>query len=104
MSASVISVDGTDYKLILSSDDTGDANNFSISGSVASLGTMDTLQLGRDAEITLGSGASALTLSRSSNTITDLIAGTSIKLSATTTSAVTVSTQPCAPSVLISLR
>ncbi len=93
VSASVISVDGTDYKLILSSDDTGDANNFSISGSVASLGTMDTLQLGRDAEITLGSGASALTLSRSSNTITDLIAGTSIKLSATTTSAVTVSTQ-----------
>ena len=93
VSASVISVDGTDYKLILASDETGDANTFTTSGTVTSLGTMDTLQQGRDAEITLGSGASALTLSRSSNTVTDLIAGTSIELKATTTAAVTVATQ-----------
>ncbi len=93
VSASVISVDGTDHKLILSSDETGDANTFATSGTVASLGTMDVLQQGVDSEITLGSGVSALTLSRSSNTITDLIAGTSIELKATSATAITISTQ-----------
>ncbi len=91
VSASIISVDGTDYKLILAAEDTGDANTFTTSGTVTSLGTMDLLQEGVDAEVTLGSGA--LTLSRSSNTITDLIPGTSIELKATTASAVTVATQ-----------
>ena len=93
VSASVISVDGTDHKLILSSDETGDANTFTTSGTVASLGTMDVLQQGVDAQITIGSGASALTLSRSSNTVTDLIPGASIELTGTTTSAVSISTQ-----------
>ena len=93
VSASVISVDGTDYKLILSSDDTGDANTFTTSGTVTSLATMDTLQQGVDAEVTIGSGPSALTLSRSSNTITDLVPGLTIDLRETTTSAVTISTQ-----------
>lgn len=93
VSASVISVDGTDYKLILSSDDTGDANTFSTSSTVSSLTTMDILQQGVDAQITLGSGASALTLSRSSNTISDLIPGVTIDLKDTTTSAVNVTTE-----------
>ncbi len=93
VSASIISVDGTDYKLILAAEDTGDANTFTTSGTVTSLGTMDILQQGLDAEVTLGSGGSGLTLSRSSNTITDLIPGTSIELKATTASAVTVATQ-----------
>jgi flagellar hook-associated protein 2 len=93
VTASVISVDGTDYKLILSSDTTGSTNTFTTSGTVASLGTMDTLQQGQDAEVTIGSGASALTLSRSANTITDLIPGATIELKQTTTAAVTVSTQ-----------
>ncbi len=93
VSASVISVDGTDHKLILSSDETGDVNTFTTSGTVTSLGTVDILQQGVDAQITLGSGASALTLSRSSNTITDLIPGVSIELTGTTTSAVSISTQ-----------
>ena len=91
--ASTISVDGTDYKLILSSDETGDANTFTTSSTVASLGTMDILQQGKDAQVTIGSGAGALTLSRSSNTITDLIPGVSIELKQTTTSAVSVTTQ-----------
>lgn len=93
VSASVISVDGTNFKLILSSDGTGDANTFSTSGTVASLGTMDVLQDGVDAQVTIGSGLSALTLSRSSNTITDLIPGASIELKGTTTSAVSITTQ-----------
>jgi flagellar hook-associated protein 2 len=93
VSASVISIDGSTYKLTLSSDETGDANTFTTSGSVASLATMDLLQQGVDAEVTLGSGASALTLSRSSNKITDLIAGATIELKSTTTTAVSITTQ-----------
>ena len=62
------------------------------SGTVASLGTLDVIQQGQDAEITIGSGASALTLSRSGNTVSDLIPGVNIELTQTTTSAVTVST------------
>jgi flagellar hook-associated protein 2 len=73
VSASVVSVDGTDHKLLLSSDATGDVNTFSTSGTVAALGTMDTIQQGQDAEISIGSEVSALTLSRSTNTISDLI-------------------------------
>jgi flagellar hook-associated protein 2 len=93
VSASVISIDGSDHKLVLTSDETGAANTFTTSGTVASLGTMDTLQQGVDAQITIGSGVSALTLSRSSNTITDLVPGLAITLHETTTSAVTISTQ-----------
>lgn len=93
VSASVISIDGTNHKLVLSSDETGAANNFTTSGTVASLGTTDIIQQGVDAELTIGSGASALTLSRSTNTVTDLLAGVSIELTETTTSSVTVSTQ-----------
>jgi flagellar hook-associated protein 2 len=93
VSASVVSVDGTSYKLILSADSTGADNVFTTSGTVASLGTMDTLQQGVDAEVTLGSGAGAITLSRSSNTISDLISGATIELKATTTSAVSITTK-----------
>lgn len=92
VSASVISVDGTNYKLLLSADNTGAADVFTTSGTVASLATNNVIQQGQDAEITIGSGMSALTLSRSTNTITDLIDGVSIQLAQTSASAVTVST------------
>lgn len=91
VSASAISVDGTNYKLLMSADDTGAANAFTTSGTIASVDTMDVIQQGQDAEITIGSGGSGLTLSRSTNTVSDLLAGVSIELTATTTSAVTVS-------------
>ena len=93
VSASVVSVDGTSYKLVLSADTTGEDNVFTTSSTVASLGTMNILQQGADAHLTLGSGAGAITLSRSSNTINDLISGATIKLKATTTGAVSISTQ-----------
>lgn len=93
VSASVISVDGTDHKLLLASDGTGDVNSFTTSGTVAALGAVDVLQQGQDAEITIGSGASALTLSRATNTVSDLVDGVSIELTETTTAAVTVSTK-----------
>ncbi|GBE25553.1 flagellar hook-associated protein 2 [bacterium BMS3Bbin02] len=92
VTASVIKVTDGAYKLLLSADDTGAASAFTTNTAIASLGTMDTLQIGQDALVTFGSGAGALQLSRSSNTVTDLLAGVSIELKATTTSAVSVST------------
>jgi len=91
VSASAISVDGTNYKLLVSADDTGDVNTFTTSGTVASLSTIDIIQQGQDAQITVGSGAGALTLSRASNTVSDLLGGVTIELTATSASAVTVS-------------
>ncbi len=93
VSASVISIDGTNQKLLLSADETGAGAAFATSGSIGSLGTMNTVQQGQDAQVTIGSGASALTLSRSSNTVTDLLQGVTIDLNETTVSSVTVSTK-----------
>ena len=88
--ASVISVDGTDHKLLISSEETGAAGAFTTSSTIASLGTTSVVQQGVDAELTIGSGAGALTLSRSSNTISDLIDGATIRLHETSTTAVEV--------------
>jgi flagellar hook-associated protein 2 len=104
VSASVISVDGTDHKLLLASEGTGDVNAFTTSGTIATLGTLDVLQQGQDAEITIGSGASALTLSRATNTVSDLISGVSIELTETTTSSVTVSTQRDADAAVSAIK
>ena len=92
VTASVISVDGTNHKLMVSADATGDDAVFTTSGTVASLGTIDIIQQGQDAEITIGSGPGALTLSRATNTITDLLAGVSIELTQESAATVTVST------------
>jgi flagellar hook-associated protein 2 len=92
VSASVIKVTDGAYKLLLSADDTGAASAFTTSTAIGSLGTMDTLQTGQDALVTFGSGAGALQLARSSNTVTDLLDGVSIELKSTTTSAISVST------------
>jgi flagellar hook-associated protein 2 len=90
VSASIIPVDGTTSKLMITSDETGAAAAFTTSGSIASLSTMNVVQQGDDAELVLGSGPGALTLSRASNEITDLIAGVTIDLHETTTGPVTV--------------
>jgi flagellar hook-associated protein 2 len=49
-------------------------------------------ETGLDAQLTVGSGAGAIAIERASNTITDLVAGLTINLKATTASAVTIST------------
>jgi flagellar hook-associated protein 2 len=90
VAASVISVDGTDHKLMLTADDTGLSGAFTTSGTIASLTTTSVVQQAADAQMTLGSGAGALTITRSSNTVTDLVSGVSIELKETTTSAVTI--------------
>jgi flagellar hook-associated protein 2 len=90
VTASVISIDGTDHRLMLSSDETGADASFTTSSTIGALTTTSIVQQGDDAEITLGSGAGALTLSRASNSISDVVAGVTIDLHETTTSSVTV--------------
>ncbi len=91
VTASVVSIDGTDYKLMLTGNDTGLANTFTTGSTIASLATTSIVQQGQDAELTIGSGGGALTLSRSSNTVTDLVDGITINLHETSATAVTLS-------------
>lgn len=91
VTASVISLDGSTAKLYLAADASGAAAAFTTSSSIGTLGSTDVVQAGQDAQLTLGSGAGALTLSRASNTVTDLLAGVTVSLKETTTEPVTVS-------------
>jgi len=91
VTASVIN-DGTGspFRLILQSTTTGAANAITVSatddnaGDGADLATlftgMSTLAAADDAEITLGNGGGALTLTKSSNTVTDVIPGVTLNL------------------------
>lgn len=88
--ATVVSPDGTNHRLILTAKKTGAANQFTTSGTQASLATFNTTQTGTDSKITIGTGAEALVVTRSSNVITDLIAGVSLTLTSLSTTAVTV--------------
>ncbi len=91
VSASLLQVDTGQYRLVLTADDTGSASVFTATGDQASLGTFDVVQQGVDAQLTIGSGAGAITVNRSSNTIDDLIDGVELTLATTTASPVTVS-------------
>lgn len=90
VTASVLTVDTDDVRLSLSADTTGDASEFSVANDQVSLGTFSILQQGYDAQITLGSGAGAITVERATNTVTDLIQGVTLDLKQTTAAAVTV--------------
>lgn len=87
--AQVLKVAEGDHRLVLASTSTGEAGQFDISTDVTSIGTASVLSTGTDAQLDLGGG---LTVTRSSNTITDLLDGTTIELKATTTADVTVET------------
>lgn len=90
VSANVIGLDATTFKLVLSADDTGVDGVFTSSGTMASLSTMDVMQAGVDAQLTMGAGPGALTITRSSNSITDLISGVNLDLHGVSLSQVTV--------------
>jgi flagellar hook-associated protein 2 len=90
VAASVISVDGVNAKLLITAENSGAASNFSTSSTISSLASTSVVQQGTDAQMTVGSGPGALTITRSSNSITDLVAGVTIDLNQTSASAVTV--------------
>lgn len=90
VTAQVLKVADGDHRLVLDATETGAVNQFDISTDLASLGTPTNVQNGQDAQLSYGSG---LTVTRSSNTIDDLIDGATVELHQTTTSDVTVTTE-----------
>ncbi len=74
------------YRLVLSSNDSGTSNAITISSDNTTLDTgttgVDTFQAAEDAQIILGEGAGAVTIDRSSNTLTDIISGITLNLQA----------------------
>lgn len=87
VTASALQVDDTTVKLVLTGDDTGEANGFTATG----LGTYDIIQQAQDAIVGLGSDPlTKLEVRRASNVITDLVPGVDVTLKATTTDPVTL--------------
>jgi len=89
VSASILNT-GTEvtpaYRLVLSSNDTGASNSIVISADDTDLDTVttgiDTFQAAQDSQIVLGEGVGAVTIDRSSNTLTDVISGLTLNLQA----------------------
>lgn len=88
VSASVLKVSDTVSKLSLTADTTGADSVFTATGTQAGLGTFDIVRTGEDARLTMG----GLTLSRATNTVTDLIEGVTIELVSAGTEEITVTT------------
>ena len=73
----------TPYRLILTSGTSGTGGEITFSTSGLSGGTtptFSTMQAAQDASLTLGEGAGAITVTKGSNTITDLISGVTLNL------------------------
>ncbi len=89
VSASILNT-GTEttpaYRLVLGSNDTGASNSITISADDTTLDTVttgvDTFQAAEDSQIVLGTGAGAVTINRSNNTLTDVISGLTLNLQA----------------------
>lgn len=93
ISASVVSVDGTTSKLVLTARTTGASSAFTASGTQPALASFNLLQQGQDSKITIGTGANAVQLSRSGNQVNDLMPGVSLNLQATSSTPVTITVQ-----------
>jgi flagellar hook-associated protein 2 len=89
VSASILNT-GTEttpaFRLVLGSNDTGVSNSITISADDTTLDTVttgvDTFQAAEDAQIVLGTGAEAITITRSNNTLTDVVSGLTLNLQA----------------------
>jgi len=73
------------YQLLVSADETGAASEFTVSTAGLAGGTQtpnvnQIVQQGDDAEIVFGEGAGAITVSKTANTITDLIPGVTLSI------------------------
>ncbi|MEX2423959.1 MAG: flagellar filament capping protein FliD [Acidimicrobiia bacterium] len=88
VSASVLKVSDTVSKLSLTADTTGSDSVFTATGDQAGLATFDTVRTGQDAQLTMG----GLTVTRSTNVVTDLIDGVTIDLVSEGPEEVTITT------------
>jgi flagellar hook-associated protein 2 len=90
VSASAVQVGSGVYRLQLAARATGTAGALSVDPAAFSgLGTLDTLTTAQDAQLTVGSGSSAYTITSSSNDA-EVLAGVNVRLLKTSTSPVTV--------------
>lgn len=80
--ASIVQDGDASYRLMVASKETGTANAITLGGSLSggTAPTLTDLQVATDAQVKLGSGASALTVTRSSNVVQDLIPGVTMSL------------------------
>lgn len=89
--AQAVRVDDGSYRLVLTAKESGVANDFTLTATNWS-GAFDTLQAGQDAEVRIGDPVTGLLVKRSSNTVTDLIDGVTIRLRTVSATPVTVTT------------
>jgi len=89
--AQAVEVSSGVFQLVLTAKDTGVDNGFTINGLAGWTGTFTQVQAATDAEILIG-GTNPLTVTRSSNTISDVIEGVTLNLKAETATAVTITT------------
>ncbi|MES4793403.1 MAG: hypothetical protein C4321_10890, partial [Chloroflexota bacterium] len=80
--ASIVQDGDASYRLMIAARNTGTANALTINSTLAggTTPTFTTLQSAQDAEVTLGSGADAITVTRSTNSVRDLIPGVTLNL------------------------
>ncbi|GAB4257836.1 MAG: hypothetical protein Kow0092_05050 [Deferrisomatales bacterium] len=72
----------TPYRLFLVADDTGTDNAVTVSTSGVTVSFATEVQAAQDAQVKLGSGAGAITVTSASNEVTDLIPGVTVELAA----------------------
>jgi flagellar hook-associated protein 2 len=91
VSASLLFTGSASAKLVLRADESGADAGFTTATDISSLGSFGIVEQGVDAQLTVGSGAGALIVERSTNVIDDFIDGATLTLKATTTQAVDIS-------------
>lgn len=91
--AEALRVSDTEYRLVITAESTGVANDFTVTPTNWGGATPFTSpQIAQDAELRIGDPDTGLLVTRGSNSITDLVDGVTIDLKTITTGLVTVST------------
>ena len=91
--AAVVQSGATSHRLVLTAKSTGAAGAFTVTGTPPGLNNAQTsvMSQGQDAQLTLGTGAGAMVVTRASNTVSDLISGITLDLKSTGTTTVATS-------------
>jgi flagellar hook-associated protein 2 len=97
MTATAVQVGASSYRLQITSGSTGAAGTLTLDPSAfagGTLGSLQTLQQGQDASITIGSGSAAYTVTSATDSVTGVMPGVTIDLASASTTPVTISTTP----------
>lgn len=91
VTASVVQTAPGQYRLHLSASTTGAASEFTVTGTLGSLGAFGVVTQATDASITVGDGPGAYTTTSSTNTFTGLMTGVTLTVQSVGSATVTVS-------------